>query len=106
MDNGRQPATKQDLANLKKELQQGTKQDLAKLQQATKQDLAKVKEELAEAIHDAETRLLKAFYAYAEAAQKHFAGLDHADSSLRDRLGSLETRMIEIEKRLNMPPQT
>lgn len=75
MDNGRQPATKQDLANLKKELQEASKHDLAKLkkelQQTTKQDLANLKEELAEAIHDAETRLLKAFYAYAEAAQKH-----------------------------------
>jgi len=76
MDNGRQPATKQDLSNLKKELQEATKHDLGSLE-----------EKLLEAIHDSETRLLKAFYAYAEAAQKHFAGLDHADSSLRDRLG-------------------
>ncbi len=51
MDNGNQPATKQDLADLEQRLT----------------------ERFQEAVHDAETRLLKAFYSYAEAAQKHFA---------------------------------
>ena len=49
---------------------------------ATRNDLAKLKEELLEAIHDSETRLLKAFYAYAESAQKHFVDLDQSAFSL------------------------
>ena len=95
MDNGRQPATKQDLSNLKKELQE-----------ASKQDLANLKEQLAEAIHDSGTRLLRAFCAVAEPIQKHLTDLDHSQASLCDRFGALENRVIEIEERLNMPPQT
>jgi hypothetical protein len=71
---------------------------------ATKDDLAKLREELLEAIHDGETRVLKALYGYAESAQKHSLELDRADFSLRERLGSLETRLVEVEKRLNIPP--
>ena len=74
---------------------------------ATKADLAKLKEELVEsfheAIHDSETRLLKAFYTYAEATQKHLVDLDKSDGSIRDRLGALEARMINLEKRLDLP---
>ena len=77
MDNGRQPATKKDLLDLE--------------------------QKFVEAIHDSETKLLRAFYSYAEAAQKHFNDLDRSDSSLRERLGTCETRITEIEKRLNKP---
>ena len=64
------------------------------------------REGLLEAIHDSETRLLKAFYIYAESSQKHFADLDQSSFSLRDRLGSLENRIVEVEKRLNMPSRS
>ena len=70
---------------------------------ATKADLAKLEERLLEAIHDSETRLLKAFYTYAEATQKHLVDLDKSDGSIRDRLGALEARMINLEKRLDLP---
>ncbi len=77
MDNGRQPATKKDLLELE--------------------------ERLTESLHDTETKLLRAFYSFAEATQKHFTDLDRSDSSLRERLGTCETRITEIEKRLNKP---
>ena len=79
-------------------------------QAATKQDLAELEQRLTErfqeAIHDSETRLLKAFYGYMESAQKHFVDLDRNDNSVRERLGTLEARINEIEKRLNMPPSS
>lgn len=49
MKNGKQPATKEDLENLKQEL----------------------REVLLEAIHDSETRLLKAFYGYTESPARN-----------------------------------
>jgi hypothetical protein len=59
---------------------------------ATKADLAKLKAEIVEAmheaVHDSETRLLKAFYTYAEGSHKHMLDLDKSDSSIRDRLGA------------------
>ncbi len=81
MDNGRQPATKKDLLELEERLEK----------------------RFTEALHDTETKLLRAFYSFAEATQKHFIDLDRSDSSLRERLGTCENRITEIEKRLNKP---
>ena len=104
MKNGNQAATKQDLA----ELEQRLTKDITSLEQRLTKGISELENRLTErfqeAIHDAETRLLKAFYSYAEAAQKHFADLDQASVSFRERLGTLEGRILEIEKRLNMPP--
>ena len=82
MKNGADPATKADL----------------------KEGLDGLRTELLQAIHDMETRILKAFYAYTETTQKHLADLDRSDGSMRDRMGTLEVRITEIEKRLNFPP--
>jgi hypothetical protein len=45
---------------------------------ATKSDLKELRDELIEAIHDAETNLLKAFYGFAEATQKRMDNLESA----------------------------
>ncbi|MCZ6752785.1 MAG: hypothetical protein O7E51_13285 [Acidobacteria bacterium] len=82
MKNGAEPATKADL----------------------KEGLDGLRAELLQAIHDMETRILRAFYAYTEATQKHLADLDRSDGSMRDRMGTLEVRITEIEKRINFPP--
>jgi len=103
-ENGSKPATKEDLAMLKGEILEAMAEAMAKQRQEFLEALVKEREELLEAIDDRETRLLKAFYTWAEAAQKHSADLDRSDSSLRERMGSLEVRVTEVEKRLNMPP--
>ena len=82
---------------MKNEAEPATKADL-------KEGLDGLRAELLQAIHDMETRILKAFYAYTEATQKHLADLDRSDGSMRDRMGALEVRITEIEKRINFPP--
>ncbi len=88
MDNGRQPATKQDLLEL---------------EDRVNQRMSALEGRFVEALHGTETKLLRAFYSFAEATQKHFNDLDRSDSSLRERLGACENRITEIEKRLNTP---
>ncbi len=88
MNDGQAPATKQDLVDLKKDLLAAD---------------ARLKEELVEAMRGIETHLLKAFYGYTETLQKHLGELDRSDGSLRERLGDLENRVIELEKRINFP---
>jgi len=92
MDNGQSPATKQDLADLKTEL-------LAPIREANGQ----LKEELLEGMHEIETRLLKGFYGYTESTQKHLNQLDREDASVRERLGTIEERVKELERRVNFP---
>ncbi len=68
MENGHQPATKQDLSELRSEL----KQDITELRAEMKQDSAMLRSEmqhihdaLIERMADSETNLLKAFYSFA-----------------------------------------
>ena len=58
MDNGHEPATKADLAELGERLTE------------------RLTELFTEAIHDSETRLLKAFYGFAETVQTRFQAAD------------------------------
>jgi hypothetical protein len=51
-----------------------------------------------------ETKLLQAFYSYAESNQKRVSAVDAESAPLKCRLATLENRIFEIEKRLNMPP--
>lgn len=57
-----------------------------------------------EVVHNTETRLLQAFYGYAESTNQHFKQVDMSNAALLTRVSTLETRMLECEKRLNIPP--
>ena len=83
MENGHEPATKADLSALEQRLT----------------------DVFAEAIHDSETRLLNAFYGFTQSIQARFHADDDTDAHLKKRLTLLEQRLMEIEKRLNMPGQ-
>ncbi len=71
---------------------------------ATREDLAQAKAELLEAVHDVETRLLKAFYGFAESNQQRQAALETNILALIKRVSTIEERLLEIERRLNLPP--
>lgn len=71
---------------------------------ATKGDLLDLREELIETIHDSQTALLRAFYGFTQTVQDRFTEQDQSDVSLKRRIGTLESRILEIEKRLNIPP--
>jgi DNA repair exonuclease SbcCD ATPase subunit len=90
------PATKGDLAEVKGELMAQTEQ--------LRSEVNHMCNDLVERIADAETRLLKAFYNFAESNQQRLAQIDGDQAAIRNRLGSIETRLLEVEKRLNMPP--
>jgi hypothetical protein len=88
-DDRKTPATKGDLYDLRSEFKTG---------------LNNLRDELLEAIHDSQTALLKAFYGFTEAVQNRFKDKDEAEAALKRRMNTLESRVLEIEKRLNMPP--
>jgi hypothetical protein len=85
MGNGDAPATKQDIEPLRSEIRH-------------------IYNDLVERITDGETRLLKAFYGFVESNQKRLGEIEGNEAALRSRLGTLETRLLEVEKRLNIPP--
>jgi hypothetical protein len=75
---------------------------------ATKADLAqletRITETLTEAIRDSQTEILKAFYGFTETVQTRFKAQDDTEAGLKKRLTVVEERLLEVEKRLNMPP--
>ncbi|MBI4460433.1 MAG: hypothetical protein HY648_10295 [Acidobacteria bacterium] len=80
-----------------------TKTDLRVLRDELKGDISAVGDELREAIHDSETRLLKAFYEYAESNRLRIVLVETATTTLTKRLDIVEGRLMNIEKKLNLP---
>jgi hypothetical protein len=68
---------------------------------ATKGDVA----DIMEALRDIETKLLNAFYGYAKSNDKRVLETEGNEAVLRSRLATLETRLTDVEHRLNMLPQ-
>jgi phage shock protein A len=104
-------ATKEDLADLEGRL----KQDMADLEGRLKQDMAEMEERLRqltrEAVHDLETKLLSAFFGWAERMEKVLDRLTtevrhmHAmDLNLEERMRALENRVFNLEKRIMQHP--
>ena len=71
---------------------------------ATKEDLVNLKDELVEVFRDSQTEILTAFYGFSQTIQDRFKENDQTEASLKRRLGTVEARLLEIEKRLNLPP--
>lgn len=93
MDDNRNPAWKGDLQDLESRLD-------GKLDSVEQRILDGVDT----AIREAETRLLQAFYSFAESNQKRMTETERETAALKDRLATVESRLMEVEKRLNMPP--
>lgn len=89
MDDSNAPATKGDIQALKDEV-------TARIGHAY--------EDLIERISDTETKLLNAFYTFAESNQARLTSNEREATAMRERLAILERRITEVEKRLNLPP--
>ena len=55
-------------------------------------------------IRDFEAHVLEAFYVYAETSQRRLTIVEREISALKDGVAIVESRLTEVEKRLNMPP--
>lgn len=85
---------------------------------ATKGDIADVREQiemlhaevqhgyndLREAFRDSQPELLKAFYSFGQSNSKRFAELEGNEAAIRSRLGTIEDRLMELERRVITPP--
>ena len=92
-DDRNAPATKGDLAELE-----------TRLTARSKADLAESEARLIEVIRDAQTETLRAFYGFVESVQTRFKAQDDTEAGLKKRLTVLEERVLEVEKKLLMPP--
>jgi hypothetical protein len=96
MEDQSAPATKQDIGAAEQRLDQKIEQLRSEVNHGCR--------DIVERISDGETRLLKAFYDFAQSNQKRMSDLETSDSGIRSRLATVEDRLLAVEKRLNMPP--
>ena len=72
---------------------------------ALKANLTAVEERVIETMRDIQTEMLKAFYAVAESNHKRLTeGERQAEALKKAPRYSLESRVLSVEKRLNVPP--
>ncbi len=100
MADSHEPATKADLEGLEARL----KTDIENLDVRVDTRFHEFEHRMEDLIKDSETRLLKAFYGFAESNYKRLSEAERENGSLKERLGILEERVTDLEKRLNMPP--
>ena len=81
-----------------------TKGDLAGAVEQLRAEASHNYNDIVERISDSETKLLGAFYSFAQSNQKRMVELEGNEMALRSRIGTLESRILEVEKRLNIPP--
>jgi len=91
-------ATKSDLQQVRLELaEKATKSDLLALQES-------LTDSLTETMRDVQTELLKAFYSFAKSTEAKLSDSEISDHLIRQRVSAVESRITEIERRLNLPP--
>jgi uncharacterized coiled-coil protein SlyX len=91
MDNGNEPATKQDIAQIRIEMK------------AMDGRMKAMEDRLIEALRDSQTELLKAFYSFTESNRQRVSQLEGNQGALITRIGTLEDRMTELERRVIFP---
>ena len=89
MENGNQPATKQDLAEARTEMENR---------------MQAMEDRLIEAFRDSQTELLKAFYSFTESNRQRVSQVEANQASLITRVGTLEDRITDLERRIISPP--
>jgi hypothetical protein len=111
MEDQNAPATKGDL----EELRSGLRSEMSQLGSELRSEMSQLGSELrsemshgyndiVERIADSETRLLKAFYAFAESNDKRMIQQDANIAVFLSRMATFESRLLAVEKRLDLPP--
>jgi hypothetical protein len=95
MDNGNEPATRQDIAEVRTEMKA--------MEDRLDNRMKAMEERLIEALRDSRTELLKAFYSFTESNRQRLSQLEANQGALITRIGTLEGRMTELERRVIFP---
>jgi hypothetical protein len=97
MDSQSQPVTQADMKAALDALEQRFDGRL----DATEQRL---RDHTTEMVRESETRLLQAFYSFTESNDRRHVQGEAATAVAVMRLSTLESRVLALEKRLNLPP--
>jgi hypothetical protein len=101
---GDQPASRADVLALDEKMERR----LQRIEDKIAQSQATILEATQEMVRDAQTELLRGYASFAESQEirmrKMTADISNIDASTNLRMVVLERRLLEIEKRLHIPP--
>jgi hypothetical protein len=97
MDNGHEPATKADL----RIVEQGVNERIDML----RSEMHHVFDDLKESMRDSQTEFLNAFYGFTQSTDLKISNGESNDANLKERLGVVERRLTELERKVNFPNQ-
>lgn len=60
--------------------------------------------DIVERVAESETRVLSAIYDLAKTGNKRMTHIEGDNAAMNNRLATIEDRLLEVEKRLTMPP--
>lgn len=100
--NPQAPATKSDLQLVKSEPTDEI-QSLEGCTQTRLEPLVSEKRDWLSDIRDSQAELLKVIYSFTQNDSRHSVEFEGSEAALRGRLGIIEDRLLEVEKRLNIP---
>src|SRR6266542_150460 len=98
MDNG-------DVLKAIGELKTELKGDMTALKTELKTDMTALEERLREYVHDTETRIVGEFFKYAQSMDARLRTTEVNILPMIDRMAAMETRLLSVERRLNLPSQ-
>ncbi len=99
------PATKGDVQELQ-ELLKAAIHDVNERIDMLHSEMQHMNRDLVEGMRDIQTETLKALYGFIETTNIKLHDGEVSDSSLRQRLSvAVESRLTDLERRLNLPPQ-
>jgi hypothetical protein len=105
--NGDSPMTRHDLEQLHPDVKPDRGLQRGELKEAFEQmrsELTLMHDDLVERLSHRETRLLQAFYSYAETNNRRLVQGEAVTALVISRITTLEDRVLALEKRLNIQP--
>jgi len=76
-----------------------------RLKSELRSDMSSMEERLREYVHDTETRIVGEFYKWARSTETRMRTTEVNILPMIERMSAMEARLLDVEQRLNLPPQ-
>jgi hypothetical protein len=103
MDDPNAPATKSDIALILAAIE-GVKSDIDNFKVEVNTRFEQFEHRMEQQVLESEGRVITSTYRLAESMQQRIKQNEGNQAAFNARLATLEERLLEVEKRLNMPP--
>ncbi|MDR3699622.1 MAG: hypothetical protein P4L56_08315 [Candidatus Sulfopaludibacter sp.] len=98
MENGHEPATKADVKALDEKII-----TLDEKIEMLRNEVHHGYDDLKDVLRDNETKLLQAFYGFAQSNQERLTQQERDAAALKERLAIFERRLMDLERKVNFP---